>query len=299
MSRLAAVRNAVTSKAGRQVLVVQKHSPQILFVLGVAGVVGTVVLASRATLKMDEVIREAETTEEVMVELRREKPDKYSEESFKKDSTLNKYKTALKIGKLYALPFAIGVISIGALTGSHLIMRRRNLALSAAYGALDLGFREYRSRVVQEFGGEKDKEFRYGVVEREIGVETDEGVAMKTVKTPSGKHSIYARCFEKGSSKNWRSEASYNQMFLASQQEFANQRLRVKGHLFLNEVYDALGLERTPAGQAVGWVHGHGDSYVDFGIFEVDSYMGQQFVNGDEKSVWLDFNVDGEVWNLI
>jgi hypothetical protein len=93
----------------------------------------------------------------------------------------------------------------------------------------------------------------------------------------------------------------HNQMFLQSQQNYANDYLIAHGYLFLNDVYDLLGLERTQAGQVVGWVRGKdgGDGYVDFGIFENDTVMGKQFAMGNSRSILLDFNVDGVVWDLI
>lgn len=300
---LKAIKNKVTSKAGRQILVTQKHSPILLFGVGVVGVVATVVLASRATLKMEELIGEAEELKEQIGEALETKKDEYSKEDAKKDGILVKSQTAMKIAKLYAPAVVVGVVSIGCFTGSHIILNRRNIALTAAYGAVDKAFREYRGRVVDELGKEKDQEFRFGVIEREVAVDTDDGVAVKTVKgadpefaKKSGGRSMYAILFDEGN-RNWRPQWGDNQMFLRSQQQYAQDRLNSKGFLFLNDVYEALGFERTAFGQVVGWVLGNGDDLIDFGI--VDTYEGIRFVNGNEKSVWLDFNVDGMVLDLI
>lgn len=300
---LKAIKNKVTNKAGRQILVAQKHSPVLLFGVGVIGVAATVVLACRATLKMEEVIGEAEEKKEKIETAKELASDKYSEEDAKQDSILVRSQTALKIAKLYAPAVAIGVVSIGCFTGSHIILNRRNVALTAAYGAVDKAFREYRGRVVDELGKEKDQEFRFGVVETEKAVDTDEGVAVKTVKgadpefaKKNNGRSMYAVVFDEGN-RNWRSTWGMNQMFLRSQQQYAQDRLNAKGFLFLNDVYEALGFERTAFGQVVGWVLGNGDSLIDFGI--ADNYEGVRFINGDERSVWLDFNVDGMVLDLI
>lgn len=300
---LKAIKNKVTNKAGRQILVAQKHSPTLLFAVGVVGVVATVVLASRATLKMEELIGEAEENKEKIEAAKELASDKYSEEDAKQDGIVVRTQTALKIAKLYAPAIAVGVVSIGCFTGSHVILNRRNVALTAAYGAVDKAFREYRGRVVDELGKEKDREFRFGVVEREIAVDTDDGVAVKTVKgddpefaKKNNGRSMYAVCFDEGN-RNWRPTWGHNQMFLRSQQQYAQDRLNSKGWLSLNDVYDSLGFEKTRAGQVVGWVVGNADSYIDFGI--VDNHDGIRFVNGDERSVWLDFNVDGMILDLI
>jgi len=304
---LAAIKNKVTSGIGRQVLVGQKHSPTLLFVAGTVGLVATVVLASRATLKMEEVIGEAEALEEVFDEAvgkTLKSGEKYTEEDAKQDGIVAKTQTALKIAKLYAPAVVVGAATIAAFTGSHVILNRRNVALTAAYGAVDKAFREYRGRVINEFGKDKDREFRFGVVEREMAVDTNDGVAVKTVKVvdpefakESGGRSMYAVIFDE-SNRNWNPDWRYNSMFLRSQQDYANDRLRRDGFLFLNDVYQALGFERTAFGQLVGWVLGNGDDLVDFGLMD-NGYETTLFINGDERSTWLDFNVDGMVLELI
>jgi len=301
---LTAIKNKVTSGIGRQVLVGQKHSPTLLFVAGSVGLVATVVLASRATLKMDEVLREAEEKDVKIDAALDLESDEYTEEDAKQDGILVRTQTALKIAKLYAPAVVVGAATIAAFTGSHVILNRRNVALTAAYGAVDKAFREYRGRVINEFGKDKDREFRFGVVKREMAVDTNDGVAVKTVKVvdpefakESGGRSMYAVIFDE-SNRNWNPDWRYNSMFLRSQQDYANDRLRRDGFLFLNDVYQALGFERTAFGQLVGWVLGNGDDLVDFGLMD-NGYETTLFINGDERSTWLDFNVDGMVLELI
>jgi len=290
--------NKVTSKVGRQVLVAQKHSPTLLFGVGVVGVVTTVVLASRATLKMESVLEEAEKHKAEIGEALSLEAEDYNEQDAQKDSVTNRVQTGLKIAKLYAPAFAVGVVSVGCLTGSHVILRRRNVALTAAYAGLDKVFKEYRGRVVDELGADKDAEFRYGTVEREVTVDTDDGPKTKTVKVADRKEGLYTFLFDKSTSKNWQDQPSYNSMFLKSQQNYANDRLNGNGHVFLNEVLDSLGLDRTPAGAITGWVKGNGDNHVDFGILR-NKVAAAEFINGEEKSIWLEFNVDGPIYDKI
>ena len=284
----------VTTKVGRQVLIAQKNSPVLLFGVGVAGVLGTVVLASRATLKMDEILKEAEENRETAETL--DHAD-YSEADRKKDLILVRTKTAISIAKLYGPAFALGVFSIGCLTGSHVILSRRVVGLTTAYAALDKGFREYRERVVAEYGVEKDVEFRFGAHEVELAVDTDEGPVAKTFMQVDQKHSIYARLFDE-TNTNWSPDWMYNRTFIRSQQNWANDMLKVRGHMFLNDVYDMLAMERSSAGAVVGWVLGNGDDEIDFGVLN-DMFEGSRFINGNERSVLLDFNVDGVVYDLI
>lgn len=293
---LTSVRNKVMSKAGQQVLATRRHSPTILFAVGTVGLVTTVVLASRATLKMTEVFDDAELKRNQIETASAEKSDKYTEEDAKQDGILVKTQTALKIAKLYAPAVACGMITVAAFSGSHIILTRRNAAISAAYVAVDKTFKQYRERVVGELGKDKDREFLFGTREEQVEVETDDGTAIKTVKR-LGDHksglSGYARCFD-DENKHFKYGAYYNFTFLQAQERYANERLNRDGYLSLNDVYKALGFEPTKAGQIVGWTKsGNGDNFVSFGIVENDYDNG--FANGDRDQIWLDFNVEGNI----
>lgn len=299
--KLQTIKNALTSKVGRQVLHLQKHSPQILFVAGVVGVVGTVVLASRATLKLDEVLDEhSRMNEKIDDAARGFSAVKYLEEDYKRDKVVLYTKLVVNIGKLYGPALLVGVASIAALTGSHVVLNNRVTNLTAAYVALDKAYRRYQDRVKAEVGEEKERSFHYDTEDVEIVEETAEGPVVKTVARAINGKSPYARVFDEASSPNWESSWMFNQTFLRTVQNYMNDLLRSRGHLFLNEVYDALGLERSKQGAVVGWVldGGSSDNYVDFGIFG-DAYEGIRFVKGDNNSVWLDFNVDGVIFDKI
>lgn len=289
-------RDAITSKFGRQILKGKKHAPVVLFVAGAVGVVGATVLACRATLKMHDVLDEIQTDLEKARTL--ESPD-YSDTDRQKDLALIYLKGSGRIFTMYAPAVGLGVLSILALTGSHVMLTKRNAAAVAAYAAIDKGFREYRQRVMAELGEDKDREFRYGTIEREIVEETDEGPVVKTIKQigPNGK-SIYARFFDEHN-RSWQKDPHYNQMFLQCQQNYANDLLKARGHVLLNDVYDMLGLERSKEGCVVGWVKDDGDGYIDFGVFNGDRASGMRFVMGNERSIILDFNVDGIIYDKI
>jgi len=285
----------VAAKASRSLLHLQKASPQVLFVGGVVGVVGSVVLACRATLKLEELLDEAAQTREV---IQNTKPDeKFSESDIKKAVVLHKAKTAGRITKLYAPAIVVGAISIGALTGSHVILSKRNAGLTAAYKTIDKAFDEYRKRVEKELGPDKAREILRNVEGCEI--ETEDG-KKETVNLAKPGISKYARFYDEHAS-SWSRHADTNLMFLKAQQNWANNRLQARGHLFLNEVWDMLGLDHTSAGAVVGWIYDHedGDGFIDFGIFNPDSYEALQFLNGENNSVLIEPNVQGVIYDLI
>jgi len=296
--KLEHIKNAMTLKVGRQILIAKKNTPTILFAGGVVGVVATTVLASRATLRLEEILDEAEKSHE---QARTVDQSDYSEEDRKRDHILIKARAASKVAKLYTPAIAVGVISVASLTGSHVVLSRRNAAVMAAYSALDKGFNEYRARVRGEFGEDKDRELRYGSETRTETVATEDG-GSKTVKRktlPPGIPSIYAKYFDDGST-SWSREAEYNHFFLNCQQNYANDLLHSRGHIFLNEVYDRLGIPRTKAGAVVGWIMTKdGDNFVDFGVYDETRQRARAFVNGDEGSILLDFNVDGVIYDQL
>ena len=289
---------------------VQKHSPEILAGVGVVGTVVSGVMACKATLKLNDVLEESKETRDKIKEVaenpRYEK--EYSPEDAKKDLTVNYAQTAMKIAKLYAPAVILGSASLGCLLASNDILRKRNAALSAAYMTVDKSFKEYRNRVAERFGDEIEKEIRYGIkaMEVETTVVNEDGsetTITEQVKTMDPNlYSDYARFFDEAS-PCWQNDPEYNLMFLKSQQQYANDLLKAKGRLFLNEVYDMLGIDRTKAGQVVGWVYNPenptGDNFVDFGIYDMSKERVRAFVNGYETNILLDFNVDGNIWDLM
>ena len=291
-------------------LTLKKHSPEILAAVGTVGVVTSAVMACKATTKISTILDETKDQLDAVREAvsTPELADQYSEEDAKKDTVIIYTQSGMKLVKLYGPSVALGVASIACLLGSNHILRKRNVALAAAYTAVDKSFKAYRGRVVERFGNELDRELRYNIKAQEVQeIITDENdeekVVTSTVEMPAfSDYSEYARCFDE-TCLGWTRDAEYNLMFVKQIQNWANDRLQSKGYLFLNEVYEMLGMQRTRAGQIVGWVYNKNgedsDSFVDFGIFDLLDKQKRRFVNGYEKSIWLDFNVDGPILELM
>lgn len=298
----AAIKTAVTSTAGLKVLAAKKHSPHILFGAGVVGIVGTAVLASRATLKLDGVIKDFENDQARIQKARTDMPEKYAESTAKSDGVIIRAQLVKKICMLYWPAVGLGCVSIAALTGSHMILTRRNTSLVAAYTAVDTAFKKYRGRVVSEYGEDKDRELMFGTQSREVYSEKKNGEPkVETVKSYGDGLSPYAVEFD-STNLNWQQHPSYNAFFLRMVQNHANDQLRSKGHLFLNDVYRELGLDDTEEGAVVGWLWGSKDSdgYVDFGIWEDGNLEKfREFMQGKNGSLMLDFNVDGVIFDQI
>ena len=289
----------------------KKHSPEILVTAGVIGGVASGVMACKATLKINEPLDEHKDTVERIHKAGEtgvtEAGLEYSEEDKKKDLTIAYVQTGVKLVKLYAPSIIIGGLSISAIFAGNNILRKRNIALAAAYATVDKGFKEYRSRVVERFGEELDKELRYNIKAKEfeevvVDEKGKEKVKKETVSVANPLPSDYAKFFDDGCN-GWTKNAEDNLLFLRKQERFANELLKARGYLFLNEVYEMLGIPMTKAGQCVGWIYDEknpiGDNYVDFGIFNANKEKNRDFVNGYERTILLDFNVDGNILDMI
>ena len=184
-------------------------------------------------------------------------------------------------------------------------MSKRNVALAGAYKLMETGFKDYRKRLVEEYGEDVDFQFKNGIKNESVTIieEDEDGKKKKVKKTiqvaDPNQHSVYSRFFDE-SCVNWEKNPEFNLTFLTCQQNYANNLLQAKGHVFLNEVYDMLGLPRSSAGAIVGWVLSkEGDNFVDFGIYDLQSESARDFVNGYERTILLDFNVDGVIYDKI
>lgn len=302
--------NKMTRSFGRACLKFKKHSPEILVVTGIVGGVTSAVMACRATLKVNPILEEAKENLEAIKEYseRPEFEEKYTEQDKTKAVGMVYLKTGLELGKLYGPSIAMGAASIGCVLASNNIIRKRNIALAAAYTTIENGFKEYRGRVVDRFGKELDRELLYNIKTKEIeetvvDEEGNETTVTKTVDVADpNEHSVYARFFDDGC-KGWEKDSEMNLFFLKQTQNWANERLKSKGHLFLNDVYEMLGIPKTSAGQIVGWIydekHPIGDNFVDFGIYDLYNERKRAFVNGYERTILLDFNVDGDILKYI
>lgn len=301
----------IQQSLGRTKLQLMKHSPDILLFGGLIGMLGTIFLASKATLELGEIVDD--TKDELdAIEKNFADPDndKYSDNEHTADVVKTYGKASLKIGKLYGPAIATGTVSTLLILGARGVLTSRNATLMSAYTLLGEAYNEYRKRVVEEYGLDKDHEFYRGYKEK-IETETqinENGEKVKTkVKTYTQLEgrpipSMYAKFFDE-SSREWRSDRNSNRFFVVGAQKLANEKLKSNGHIFLNEVYDMLGIPRTPEGQLVGWVFNEknpsGDNLVDFGLWDASNPGSRDFINGYNPSILLDFNVDGIVWKLI
>lgn len=297
--------SSVTRALSKAMFKVRKWSPELLIGLGAIGVVGSTVLACKATLKLEDTVAE----EREKVETSRRCIEEAQTEEYKKLAKQNLTVTYLKAGaniaKLYAPAVGVGILSLASIFASNDISRKRNVAVTAAYAELLAHMKDYEQKVIDKFGKEANEELK-GIVaapetEEVTGAPKSEVINSDEKKFNPGP---YSKIFDE-TNPWWEKDAEYNLMFLRAREAQANDKLRAKGRLFLNEVYELLGMEPTKAGQVVGWIYKSnpeenktGDNYVSFGLYDVDNPSARRFVNGLERSVVLNFNVDGNIFEL-
>lgn len=299
--------NAIGRKIAEQGLLASENSPKLLFGAGVIGMIGSTVLACHATLKLEDVLTQIEgdrgkahAAKELVDEGRVPEGTTYSDGEMRKDLTVIAVRGVGSIVKLYAPSVLLGAASIACLTKSHNLLQERSLALTAAYAAVDSAFTAYRERVVERFGEETDRDIRYGGEKVDV-VDEDTGKILSEVRACDAAGSIYARYYDEESSRNWSPDPDINLLFLRNVQNFLNDRLKSRGHVFLNEVFSDLGMSHTKAGAVVGWRwnKGSGDDNIDFGIWDGTQDAVNDFFNGREGAILLDFNVDGVMYDQL
>jgi Family of unknown function (DUF6353) len=285
------IKESLTRSYGRTVLQTKKNSPHIFFVAGLVGVVGSTILACRATLKLEKTLDDiqAEFSQiHSMREVSENGGPSYDVDEYRRDLTTAYLHGIVKLARLYGPSVVVGTVSIAALTGSHVQLSHRNTALSAALAAVSQAYDEYRARVREELGEEKEMAIYQGCL-------LDDPDEIGSGKVTNGA-SPYGRFFE-SNNRNWQHDMEFNRVYIECQQRYANHLLTARGHVFLNEIYDALGFDRTPAGAVVGWIYeGNGDGYIDFGLYDA---INVDFINGNARGCFLDFNVDGTIFELI
>lgn len=308
---LSKVSTSAARFAGKAEFTIKKNSPEILLGAGIVGFVGTVVLACRATCRADEVlefhrrkIKDIEDAKEI-ADADPEGEMSYDIEIYRQDKAIRYLKTTGSLAKLYVPTVAVGALSLACILTSRNIMQKRYLGVVAAYNGLSAAFEEYRKRVRDEYGEGLDRHFRYGTTYEELPVYDENGKKTKEKEqvenTDTGMvipNDDSCRFFD-SSNPNWDKNPTFSMMWLRGQQNILNDILHTRGHVFLNEVYDALGFPHTPQGAVLGWIDGEGDNCIDFGLYDQNKENVRRFVNGVDNVIMLEFNHDGVIWDKI
>lgn len=311
MSKLGMIKGGIKGFAHAVKSGAKRRSPEILMAVGTIGVVTATVTACVQTRKLDDILTEHEETLDRIKKLRIDSAELGEPQNYGKETVMVYTATTFKVARLYALPLTIGAASLFCFFGAHHILKKRALALAAAYNALDTGFKQYRERVANRFGEEVENQIRHGITPKEVKETVvdengEEKVVKKTVDVADGNCSPYMRYFTR-SNKNWDKSPDTIYFFLKSEQDALNNLLKSRaytnprkiGVVTYNEVLERLGFEMPldGSGLLVGWIYDAenpiGDNYIDL---DVRSCMLPGEDGTLEKAYSIDFNVDGNIY---
>lgn len=285
---------------------ISKHAPTILSITASAGVIATGYLAWKAGTRFEDVEgRDWDRRKECL-----RNADTIPDEDVPKIERKNRILFILDTVRTVAPAAIVGAATITMIYFSNSISKKRLAAMGAAYATLQTAFDGYKRTMVEALGKEsvdkilKPKLPNVGKSAEEIlssDNKSDAAYVSDAVMNSLKALSPYARIIAEESSTCWDPNEDYTSQNLAAVQLWANRRLERKGHLFLNEVFDQLGLSRTREGAVVGWLkNGEGDNYVSFGDFDASIYRvpSDDYTRVDSNFI-LDFNVDGVIWDKI
>lgn len=308
----------ITRAFGKLSLTVRRHGPEILLVAGTVSSLAGFIWGCVSSTKLEAVIDETQNKVNRVKEnknLANQLPnpeDEYSEAAYRKDLIKVRLEGVKEIAKLYLPSAALVTAGFTGIYASHNMLYKSKALVAAAYAALQSGYSQYRQRVIDAYGEEAEQKIRLNVTEEEIIRPDEFNHPVTTIlKKVEGNDdpviaSQYARFFDETSpfyryitrktvvGVEYIADTEANLIFITNIQSEMNNLLNRRGYVFLNEVYEKLGLKPSVAGQFVGWIAG---DVIDFGLFSSQNPATRRFVNNLEEVVLLDFNVHGDIIN--
>ena len=289
------VPKSLTRAAGTSALKLKAHSPTILVVAGVVGFGATAVMAARATRNLDKVVHEHKVKRYDIVAGEVELAPRE-----RKNQLVKLYGgTTMELARVYGPTIVVGSLSAAAILSGHNILRKRHVATMVAYSGLLEEFKQYRGRVAKTVGAEAEQEIYQGAHAEWVDDDEHPG-EKKRVMVYDQSADLYLRPWFDETNFNFSKDPVQNYLFLKGVQQHMNNLLEIRGHVFLNDVFDAIGLPRCREAQVAGWrKNGDGDQYISFGFLESKDPNTVAFCSGHEPRVRLNFNIDGVIWDLI
>jgi len=288
------VPESLTRLGHRQLLKLNKNSPTIFVITGVVGLGTTAVMAAIATRKLDPILDEHAKQR---IDISASAVDARDEQK----KVVKLYAdTAVELTKLYAPTIVVGTLSATSVLHGHRVLKGRHIATMAAYSGLMEQYQAYRDRVSETVGEDLERDIHNGAVGRWEEDPEHPGEAKMKAKFDKDQPANYLRPFFDEANQNWTRDPVANYLFLKGVQAHMNRKLQVNGYVFLSDVYAALDLPLVKEAIVTGWLYnGEGDGYIDFGFMTEQTPQATMFRNGAERTVRLNFNVDGVIWDLI
>lgn len=230
------------------------NSPVLLTAIGVAGTIGTAILAHRAATK-------AEIWRRNEIEKRNEEALTHHvapDEITKKEHIQNTWKFYIPTG-------VSGAATVGSIIMANHIGTKRAAALAAAYTISEKAFTEYREKVVQHIGEKEHEKIRNEIVQDRVHrMPPTEG----NVLMVSGGDHLFMEMY---TGRYFRSDMETVRKAVND----VNFKINTHGYASLSDFYDIIGLAHTGVSDEMGW---NGDKLMDVNYDAVLSEDGQPCV---------------------
>lgn len=293
--------NSMTRFGKRLMFETKRKSPEICVAGAIIFGAGALVMTFVAARKMDKALEEPKAI--INTAKSKEISEKYTEEDKQHDITLGTVQLVWEGVKLFAPSALMALGSCACVLISHRKLSRRNAELAAANGILAKQVASLTKSLEDKVG--KDEAYRLKYEDKLEEVEEtvmDENGEEKTVKVKKPKAGYEAddlgRFFDEISSE-WKKDPQYNFMTLRNIMFEFQERLKRDGVVFLNDIYERLGYEKTQAGYQYGWVYRKGvdpTTVISFGPVVGDREKENQMVRENQRYIWLEFNCERIEW---
>ena len=204
---------------GKAEKLVRTNSPAILAALGVSGTIATAYLTAKASFKSADRIRKAEP-----------------------QPTTTKEKAQL-VWRNYIPAGISGAITIGCIVGATGVGNRRTAAAASAYTITERAFTEYREKVVEQIGENKEQKLRDEIAQDRITANPPQ--SSEIIVTGAGT----VLCCEMYTKRYFESDMET----LRKAQNDINARVLQDLYVLLSDFYYMIGLPATEQSTKVGW----------------------------------------------
>lgn len=309
----------VSNAAGLTGLKIKSASPEILLVGGLVCMTGAIVTGIIASRKHDKVIdehnEELEIAKATMVV-----DEEKGEVAVKDDKQIAREvrhvycRTAVKMVKLYAPTAALMALSTACFIGMHNIQASRITGLSGAYTGLKEAFESYQKRNIELNGQDNHYMCKYGWHEEEV--EDPETGEIKKIKVKNGPNDLIPQddknapgdfgnhwldpdyVFNRATSTRYAGNSQLDLEFLDGVERAMQNTFWARGWLVVNDILDALGMERTTEGMYLGWVKGCG-SEPTLGHRNPFGMNTRVLAGYHNEPIFLEMNVHGNVYQML
>jgi hypothetical protein len=241
--------NHLLAKAAK---LIADNSPTILTTIGVTGTVVTAFLTGKASIKAYKIV-EFETAEHLIKD-----PD------FEFDD-----KTKIKlVWKEFIPPVAVGTLTIACIIGANRIGSRRTAALAAAYSLTEKAFEEYKDKVQEHIGANREQRVRDDIAQDRVNA--NPVTSREVIVTGAGE----VLCYDSITGRYFTSTVEK----IRSAQNDINHDIIHDLYATLSEFYSKIGLPSTPYSTEMGW---NADELLDIKFSTVLSDDGRPCISLD------------------